>query len=86
MNTPTPRQIRRTILRVLAESAPYALPEKQLFAEVNDQLRPAIDELTFQKNLSFLKDNQAIGLLADPLDEDARKWHIREAGRAMLQE
>lgn len=78
------QKIRRAILRVLKEAQPFALPQVQLLEEVNRLVRPAISESDLQADLSWLKDREAVGFMTDPFDDKARKWHVREAGLAML--
>ena len=40
------------------------------------------------KHLSWLLDHEMVGFVSDPLDPDnstTRKWHLREAGQAVLE-
>jgi len=83
----SPATIRTTILRVLAQAKPYAVPAETLHAEVNRLLRPALSVENLRVQLSVLLDAGMIDFLADelePKNEDARRWLIKEAGETQL--
>lgn len=83
----SPLSIRLAILRLLAASKPYAVPQEMLLAEVNRLVRPALTLADLVKHLSWLKAHEMAGFEADPIDPenaDARKWFIREAGAVAL--
>lgn len=83
----SPLTIRSTILRVLVQAKPYAVPAETLLEEVNRLLRPALTTEELRTELRVLLDGSRIDFLPDDLDptnEDARRWLVREAGEAAL--
>ncbi|MBS0632023.1 MAG: hypothetical protein JSS11_08930 [Verrucomicrobia bacterium] len=85
MNAPATRLV---LLRLLSYAQPYSIPQDILLDEVNRLVRPAITLGDLVKHLTWLKARDMIGYLPEPLDPDnadARKWHLREAGRTALQ-
>ena len=83
----SPLTLRQTILRVLAQNKPYAVPAEQLLAEVNRLVRPAITEEDLRTHLSWLLDHDLVAFMPDELDTDnvsARRWLIKEAGEVAL--
>jgi len=75
----------RQILTVLKQCQPYALPEQTLFNSVNFAIRPPIDEKDFPELLISLRQRKLIDFILDDFDDTIRKWHITEAGKALLQ-
>lgn len=83
----SPLTIRQTILRVLVQAKPYAVPAETLLGEVNRLVRPALTAEALRTHLRPLLDASMVDFLADDLDpqnEDARRWLAREAGEAAL--
>lgn len=83
----TPLSIRLTVLSVLAQAQPYAVPQEQVLREVNLLVRPALTLAELVKHLAWLQRTQMVAFLPDDLDPanpDARKWLIKEAGLAAL--
>lgn len=81
--------IRQTILRILDEVRPHALPQAQLLAEVNRLVRPAVERVDLSEQLSWLRGEQLVSHLPDPLAPDNRnewRWLITEAGRTALRQ
>lgn len=84
----SPHALRYTILRLLAAAKPYTLPQDTLLMHLNRLVRPPLEAADLMKHLSWLLDHDLAGFVADPLDPEnlsARKWHLREAGEALLQ-
>jgi hypothetical protein len=78
---------RRTILRILRDVLPYALPAVQLFEEVNRLVRPPLSKVEFAEQLGWLADKNFVGFKPDALAPDepeARKWSIKEPGEVYL--
>ncbi len=85
MNAPATRLV---ILRLLSYAQPYSIPQDILLDELNRLVRPALTLGDLVKHLTWLKARDMAGYLPEPLDPDnpdARKWHLREAGRTALQ-
>lgn len=83
----SPLTIRITILRVLANAKPYAVPFETLLAEVNRLVRPELTSEMLLVHVRKLLDAVMIDFLSDDLDKDneaARRWFIKEAGEAAL--
>ncbi|EDY16696.1 hypothetical protein CfE428DRAFT_5809 [Chthoniobacter flavus Ellin428] len=81
-----PTILARAILDRLAKARPYALPEEQLFTEVNGVVRPPATEEEFQTSIAALSTGGVprLRMMADEFDDAARKWVITEAGEAAL--
>jgi len=76
----------RQILTVLKQCQPYALPEQTLLNQVNFAIRPPIDDPNdFAELLISLRMRKLIDYILDDFDDSIRKWHITEAGKALLQ-
>ena len=78
---------RLTILRILRDAQPYALPATQLQEELNRLTRPAVTPVEFAEHIGWLRDRAYIDFLPDALDPDnadARRWVLKEAGAAAL--
>ena len=83
----SPLAIRRTILRILAEVSPLALPTATLGAELDRLVRPAVTAEDLREHLSWLFDHLMVGYLPDALDPESfvdRRWHLKEAGERLL--
>ena len=76
--------VKQTIRRVLARCTPFALPEDSLWLEVNSEIRPVIGRAEFNVLLEQLMASNQIGFITDPDDTSVRKFHLKEAGRAIL--
>lgn len=78
--------IRKTILEILEQASPYALPEQQLKIELNGMLRPQVGNAEFDESILFLQTRTSIATVPDPLDDQLVKWAITEAGMTMLRQ
>jgi len=78
-------EIKRQILLTLKQCQPFALPEKTLHYQVNFAIRPPINEDELAEFLISMRSQKLIDFILDDLDESVRKWHITEAGKALLQ-
>lgn len=84
----SPASIRTTILSVLGNVAPYALPAEQLLRDVNRLVAPPLDDGTvLYEHMTFLLDRKLVDFQPDDLDpEDGHlnRWMITKLGEGML--
>jgi hypothetical protein len=84
MNAFRQKTIRHTILAILEETEPQALPETTLQVEVDARVRPAAAQAEFDDSILFLQSHRFIKNLPDEMDEDLARWFITEAGKTLL--
>lgn len=77
-------ELRKTILQILAQCKPHALPEKSLLLSVNIHLRPKVGQAEFDDAIVFLKGRGLIAAMEGELGDDEARWLITEAGEAQL--
>ncbi len=75
--------IAQSILRILDQCRPFALPEETLRNQLAGLQRPATTEAEATAALDQLQAKGYIGFLKEDLD-DGRKFLIREAGEVAL--
>ena len=83
----SPLTIRQTILRILAETKPFAVPTETLLLRLNTLVRPAVAPVDLRGHLTWLLDRSMVDFIPNELapdDFDARSWLIREAGLTTL--
>ncbi len=79
--------IRRTILEILEEIEPFALPEPQLKLHLDARMRPPVAAAEMEDAITWLNVRQHIRPLSDhlaPEDSTAVKWLITETGKTLL--
>lgn len=86
----SPASIRTTILSVLANVAPYALPAEQLLRDVNRMIAPPIPDgrTLHDEHMTWLLDRDFVAFQADDMDpEDGllNRWLITNHGERQLQ-
>ena len=77
-------EARKTILEVLADCEPHALPEDTLLTNVNIRLRPILSQAEFDEHLLWLKSRGMIGAMEGELGDEKVRWHILEAGKTQI--
>ena len=71
------------LLKALCDAAPFLLPERTLFAEVNIRLFTVITYDAFRELLRRHKEKRRIACVDS---EDGLKWKLTDDGFARLQE
>jgi len=78
------RTIRQGILEILERIEPYALPEAQLYLEINGRIRPPVGQAEFDDAINWLCTNKHIAVMEDNIDPQVKKWLITETGKTLL--
>ena len=80
MNPQRQLLVRLTILKILAECNGYLLPEVQLFAQLNIDVRPPVTVSEVESELKFLDADHLIAGIRPELGGPP-KWKITDAGK-----
>lgn len=80
MNPQRQLLVRLTLLKILDECNGYLLPDVQLFAQLNIEVRPPVTVTEFEAELKFLDADKLIAGIRPDLGGPV-KWKITDAGK-----